>query len=141
MVSISQNVEEEKIYWTRDTITSLFSRIGGEAIAIIGLVQFCITNYQTFSYEIAALNTMYYERIYKSSSGDNLNSNGWSSDFRNKFNSREPFKISFCSYLAVNFLSYCCCCLIQRQQKDPSSWYSRKKKQNEKFEIARDKLS
>ena len=84
---------------------------------------------------------MYYERIYKSSSGDNLNSNDWSSDFRKKFNSREPFKISFCSYFVVNFLSSCCCCLIRRQQKDPSSWYSRKKRQNEKFEIARDKLS
>ena len=128
MVSISQNVEEDEIYWSRDTITSLLTRIGGEAIAVIGIVQFCITNYQTFSYEIAALNTMYYERIYKTSSGGNSNANDWSSDFRKKFNSREPFKISFCNYLVVNFLSYCCCCLIGRQQKDPSSWYSRKKR-------------
>ena len=45
MVSLSQNVEEEEIYWTKDTITSLLAQIGGQAIAIIGFVQFCIANY------------------------------------------------------------------------------------------------
>ena len=46
MVAMSQNVQEEKIYWNTGSIMVLIARVGGEVIAMIGISNFLLSYYQ-----------------------------------------------------------------------------------------------
>ena len=139
MVALSQNELSEKIYWSSQTVVGILTTISAQMIALYGLLVPLLANYQEFSYEKSALNTLYFER--KSAIGEStLGEESWKIDLSDKLNSRSPFHNTYCDHFATSLLSIFCCCMTSHSLKSPRNCYSRRRKLQDKWDIASEKL-
>ena len=60
-VSLAQSIETQIIDWKSRTLMDTLAQVGGQIIAILGISQFFLMNYQQFSYDKNALKQLYYE--------------------------------------------------------------------------------
>lgn len=63
-VSLAQDVKSEEIFWSTRTIMESLAALGGQTVAIFGLVGFSVMHYQQFAYDRSALKQLYYETKY-----------------------------------------------------------------------------
>ena len=69
-MSAAQNIDSQDIYWSKTSMMSALSNIGGSAVTVIALVSCIISNYQKFAYDREALNQLFYETKNEPSDGD-----------------------------------------------------------------------
>ena len=146
------------IYWSKTSIMSALSNIGGAAVTFIGIFSLLSKNYQKFAYDREALNQLFYETKNEPKEGDSEDDNGrldkedgrtssssyllsWQNELKHRFKDRKPIYYSYMTQVAIVVLSKCCCCCIKKYEKRPDSWYARRKMSLQKFNIAREKLN
>jgi len=83
---------------------------------------------------------LYYER--RNEDGEQPTEYGetsWKKDLQQKFDSRFPFRLHFCTLVFLYITENVLCCLVKRCKRT-SLWYRRQSKRFTKFKIARQKL-